>query len=79
MLSDQELFTGSGIHEVQMLANFDLDVEELEQRLELATALHVDCYENGCGGNCTSACGGNCSTACGSNGCFTDGCASHCC
>ncbi|HLZ60988.1 MAG TPA: hypothetical protein VKR06_28900 [Ktedonosporobacter sp.] len=61
-----------GIHEIQMLASFDLDIEELEQRLELATTLHVACYVNGA--NCDTNCNGNCAS-----NCFSDGCASHCC
>ena len=68
-----------GVHEVQMLANLDLDVEELEQRLELATTLHVDCYSFDCGANCGSYCNGYCNSFCASNGCFSDGCSSHCC
>ena len=53
--------------EIQMLALYDLDVAELEERLEMASALAADCWTNGCGGN---ACAGN---GCAGNACHSNG------
>jgi hypothetical protein len=63
----------------------NLDIQELERRLELAAGLiatpdgwvcgadgcGVDCGTN-CVGNCPSNCVGNCTSLCGVDGCGTD-------
>ncbi|HEY9229674.1 MAG TPA: hypothetical protein VIP11_23695 [Gemmatimonadaceae bacterium] len=42
-----------GLEELSSLNVDDLDVEELEQRLEMAAALDdCDCWVNGCTGYC---------------------------
>ncbi len=58
---------GENQPEIQMLAMYDLDIAELEQRLELASMLPADCWTNGCGGN---ACAGN---GCAGNACRSNG------
>jgi hypothetical protein len=51
----------SPMDEIVSLNAEDLDVQELERRLELATGVFdasMDCYINICGSNCTSdSCG----------------------
>ncbi|HLI69786.1 MAG TPA: hypothetical protein VKV19_08515 [Ktedonobacteraceae bacterium] len=58
---------GENQPEIQMLAMYDLDIAELEERLELASMLPADCWTNGCGGN---ACAGN---GCAANACSSNG------
>ncbi|MDQ2901978.1 MAG: hypothetical protein ABI456_23985 [Ktedonobacteraceae bacterium] len=45
-----------GQQEVQMLTLYDLDIAELEERLELASVLPADCWVDSCG---AQACAGN--------------------
>ncbi|MDQ2901977.1 MAG: hypothetical protein ABI456_23980 [Ktedonobacteraceae bacterium] len=58
---------GEDQQEIQMLVLYDLDIAELEERLELASMLPADCWTNGCGGN---ACAGN---GCAANACSSNG------
>lgn len=45
-----------GPQEIQMLTLYDLDITELEVRLELASVLPADCWVDSCG---AQACSGN--------------------
>ena len=72
--------------EIKMLAHLDLDIEELEQRLELAAIVFdccgVNCGTNYCSSNyCNSNCGcncpGNCIANCGADCSHT--CTLHAC
>ncbi|HLI69785.1 MAG TPA: hypothetical protein VKV19_08510 [Ktedonobacteraceae bacterium] len=45
-----------GKPEIQMLSLYDLDIAELEERLELASVLPADCWVDSCG---AQACAGN--------------------
>jgi hypothetical protein len=79
----RDQITVKEIPEIVSLNVANLDVEELERRLELTNNSIIStcgadffniCYVNACGdcdclGNCTSQCNGLCTTACGTNGC----------
>ena len=76
----------AGTEEMKMLAHLDLDIEELEQRLELAPLIFDSCgvncssngcSSNGCNGNCASNCIANCSANCGADCSHT--CTIHAC
>lgn len=74
-----------GADEMESLNLDDMDVEELERRVEMSTMMLAPCYVNACGadcgtncvgncpsncvGNCGANCGGNCSGLCASNHC----------
>lgn len=73
--------------EIESLNLDDLDVEELERRLEMSTGVGgnlVDgsgddggggggsCDTNVCGANCGNLCGVNCGSNCVGNGCGID-------
>lgn len=75
--------------EIEVLNFDDLDVEELERRLDMAIVggATVDawiCGIDACGCNsntCSTQCAANCATACGANCsglCGADGCGSDC-
>ncbi|MDQ2906413.1 MAG: hypothetical protein ABI456_25885 [Ktedonobacteraceae bacterium] len=53
---------GEDQQEIQMLTLYDLDIAELEQRVELASVLPADCWSNSCSGD---GCSGN---TCSGNG-----------
>jgi hypothetical protein len=75
MSDDQQQSKRSEAQEWQMLAGQDLDIEELEQRLEMALLMPFD--NCGADGSCVSH---DCvSNICQVDGCFTDGCNAHCC
>lgn len=68
--------------EIEILNFEDLDVEELEERLETAVAggmtpdawIYCDCDGIDCGVQCSGNCGANCGAACGADTCETNGC-----
>lgn len=79
-MSDQNLPLRSGTDEMRMLALFDLDIEELEQRLEMAS-LFIDTSPRVivCTDLCRTQCGANCSSNCSANcGCHGVNCGFNC-
>jgi hypothetical protein len=74
-MTDKKDLVTREVDEITSLNLNDLDVEELERRLELAVGMSSLCYVDicgidGCGVNCPYACGANCSNLCAADVCY---------